>query len=454
MKILLINPTFFDGDAFKNRYADYVNWIRGGNLYVAPFEPPLGLAYLTAYVKRLGHDVTLLDMQALMMDSEELGRRLKDEKPDVVGITAMTPTLPAALRAADIARAQVPASTIVLGGVHPTLDPETVIAHPSVDFVIRGEGEEAFAQLLHALQNGGEGLGQIQGLCFSTGGGMHITEKAQLGENLDSIPGADYGSFPVERYIEHNSLLRTVRGISMIVSRGCPYSCSFCAVQQTMGRKWRFKSPAKVVDEVIRLRDDHGIEGVWFKDSIFNLKPAWTKEFCRLMIERKAGIEWQALTRINLLDEDELIMMKAAGLTQIDLGIESGSPKSLVRLNKKITVDQIKEKVALAKRHLRVFGFFMIGIPGEDEEDVRQTFELAKSLELDRWSWSIYSPLPGSPLYDELIAEGRIKPFALDHSRVHFTEAYDGICSIPPARLKELYGEINEHFATRRLAAA
>jgi radical SAM superfamily enzyme YgiQ (UPF0313 family) len=451
MKILFINPTFFDGDAFKNRYADYVNWIRGGNLYVAPFEPPLGLAYLTAYVKRLGHDVTLLDMQALLMDSEELGRRIKAEKPDVVGITAMTPTLPAALRAADIARAQVPASTIVLGGVHPTLDPETVIGHPSVDFVIRGEGEEAFSQLLHALQNGGDGLGQIQGLCFRTSSGVHISEKAQLGENLDSIPGADYGAFPVERYIEHNSLLRSVRGISMIVSRGCPYNCSFCAVQQTMGRKWRFKSPAKVVDEVIRLRDDHGIEGVWFKDSIFNLKPAWTKEFCRLMVERKVGIEWQALTRINLLDEDELIMMKEAGLTQIDLGIESGSPKSLVRLNKKITVDQIKEKVALAKRHLRVFGFFMIGIPGEDEDDVRQTFELAKSLELDRWSWSIYSPLPGSPLYDELIAEGRIKPFALEHTRVHFTEAYEGICSIPSNRLKELYGEINEHFATRRL---
>ena len=94
MKILFINPAFFDGDAFKNRYADYVDWIRGGNLYVAPFEPPLGLAYLTAYVKRLGHEVMLLDMQALMMDSEELSRRLKAEMPDVVGITAMTPTLP------------------------------------------------------------------------------------------------------------------------------------------------------------------------------------------------------------------------------------------------------------------------------------------------------------------------------------------------------------------------
>jgi radical SAM superfamily enzyme YgiQ (UPF0313 family) len=453
MKIMLINPTFFDGDAFRNRFADYIDWIKGGNLYVAPFEPPLGLAYLTAYVKRLGHEVVLLDMQGLMMDSEELTRRLVAEHPQVIGVTAMTPTLPSALRVADIAKATLPDAPIVVGGVHPTLDPDGVLAHASVDYVIRGEGEESLAKLLDILAGKGGDLAEVPGLCFRQQGGNRISSKAPLIENLDSLPPADYDAFPVDRYIEHNGLLRSVRGISMIVSRGCPYNCSFCAVQQTMGRKWRFKSADKVVDEVLSLRDNHGIQGVWFKDSIFNMKPAWTKEFCRLMVEREVGVEWQALTRINLLDEAELVMMKAAGLTQIDLGIESGSPKSLLRLNKKITIEQIKEKVALAKRHVRVFGFFMIGIPGEEEEDVRQTFELAKQLELDRWSWSIYSPLPGSPLYDELIAEGRIQPFALDHARVHFTEAYDGICAIPPDRLKQLYGEINDHFTHRQQAA-
>jgi radical SAM superfamily enzyme YgiQ (UPF0313 family) len=170
------------------------------------------------------------------------------------------------------------------------------------------------------------------------------------------------------------------------------------------------------------------------------------------MIERKVGVQWQALTRINLLNDEELALMKRAGLVQIDLGIESGSPKSLKRLNKQITVEQIREKVALAKKHVRVFGFFMIGIPGEDEEDVQQTFELAKSLDLDRWSWSIYSPLPGSPLYDELIAEGRVQPFKLDHTQVHFTEAYEGISNIPPARLKEHYRVINDYFTGRQAA--
>ena len=151
MNILLVNPSFYDGEAFRNRFQDYVEWIRGGNLYVAPFEPPLGLAYLTSYVKARGHAVTLLDMQGLLMDSEALVERLKAERPQLVGITAMTPTLPAALKVARLARAVLPEAHIVLGGVHPTLDPESVLAEPAVDFVVRGEGEEAFARLLEAL---------------------------------------------------------------------------------------------------------------------------------------------------------------------------------------------------------------------------------------------------------------------------------------------------------------
>jgi radical SAM superfamily enzyme YgiQ (UPF0313 family) len=271
--------------------------------------------------------------------------------------------------------------------------------------------------------------------------------------DLDTLPGADYESFPVERYIEHNSLLRGIRGVSMIVSRGCPYACSFCAVQQTMSRLWRIKSVPKVVDEIIDLRDRYGLEGVWFKDSIFNMKASWTRDFCQTMIGQKVNIEWQANTRVNLLNDDELAFMKEAGLRQIDLGIESGSPKSLKRLNKQITVEQIREKVKLAKKHVRVFGFFMIGIPGETEADVEQTFEFAKTLDLDRWSWSIYSPLPGSRLYDELVSEGRVEPIRLNHENVHFTRPYEGITGVSPEKLQAYYNEINDYFTHRQAAA-
>lgn len=451
-----MNPAFFDGEQFKNRFDEYLDWINGGNLYVAPFEPPLGLASLAASAKARGHEVTLVDMQGSLMDGPELERRLAAERPDLVGITAMTPTVPEALRVARVARAIVPGARIVLGGVHPTLDPESVLEHEVVDYVIRGEGEGPLVELADALSRG-ESVDAVDGLCRRAAGGYVVKPRARAVANLDELPSADYGAFPVERYVDHFAHLRGLRGISMIVSRGCPFQCSFCAVHQTMTRTWRTRSAARVVDDVIALKERWGIEGIWFKDSIFNLNRQWTAEFCRLLEERDVRIQWQALTRIDLVDEDELRMMRDAGLTQLDLGIEPGSPRTLRRLRKGIDVAQIREKVALAKRYVNVFGFFMIGIPGEELEDVEQTFALARELDLDRWSWSIYSPLPGSALFDDLVREGRISP-RVAHGQVHFTEAYEGVSAIPPARLKELYRDINEYFyaraAERRPAAA
>lgn len=444
MKILLVNPAFYDGQQFSNRYNNYLDWVKGGNLYVAPFEPPLGLASLTAYLKVQGYEVDLLDMQGLLMDSTELARTISERKPDLIGVTAMTTTLPSALKVAKLGRNLLPEAKIVLGGVHPTLDPAGVLANIDVDFVIRGEGEKALAGLVAAL-NGQGSIKDVEGLCYRDENVIIIKDKVLILDQ-NSLPGPDYEAFPVERYIEHNQLLRDIRGISMLVSRGCPFPCSFCAVHQTMGRKWRIKSPELVVEQMLALKNKYRLDGIWFKDSIFNLNKEWTEAFAAELIERKANIAWQANTRVDLIDEEELKIMKNAGLVQLDLGIESGSPNSLVKLKKGITVEQIKEKVKLAQKYVKVFGFFMIGLPGETEEDVLQTFQLAKELELDRSTWSIYSPLPGSNFYDDLVKEGKIEPYLLDYERIHFTEAYEGICQIPSERLKELYQQINNYF--------
>ncbi|BBB89613.1 MAG TPA: radical SAM protein [Methylomusa anaerophila] len=446
MKILLVNPAFYDGQQFSNRYNSYLDWVKGGNLYVAPFEPPLGLASLYAYLKTQGYQVELIDMQGLLMDSAELAKTIADRQPGLVGVSAMTTTLPAALKVAALTRQAAPAAKVVLGGVHPTLDPAGVLANDSVDFVIRGEGEQALGGLVAALE-GRSSIADVAGLCYREGDKSVIKEKTLIIDQ-DSLPAPAYDSFPVERYIQHNQLLRDIRGVSMLVSRGCPFPCSFCAVHQTMGRKWRVKSANLVVDQIIGLKNKYHLDGIWFKDSILNLNRQWTRDFSQILIERKVDIAWQANTRIDLINEEELQLMQRAGLTQVDLGIESGSPQSLAKLGKGITVDQIKEKVKLARKYVKVFGFFMIGLPGEEEKDVVKTFELAKELKLDRSTWSIYSPLPGSTFYDDLVQAGTIKPYQLDYERIHFTETYEGICKIPSERLKELYREINEYFYT------
>ncbi|HEY5555530.1 B12-binding domain-containing radical SAM protein [Acetobacterium sp.] len=446
MKVLLINPSFYDKSEFKNRYRDYLDWVKGGNLYVAPFEPPLGLAYLTAYLKQRGENVELIDMQGSMMDSVELAKRVEASNADLVGITSMTTTFPAAIKVARIVRAKLPHSQIVLGGVHPTLDPEGTLSFEEVDFVIRGEGEEAIAGLVKALKGQGS-FEEVDGLCYRGAENVVIKDKAVI-LDADSLQTPDYGSFPAEEYIKHNEYLRGIRGISMLISRGCPYDCTFCAVHEVMGRKWRVKSPELLVNDIIELKEKYQLEGIWFKDSIFNINKKWIEEFCNLLIEKNVNISWQINTRVDLVDEEQIKLMKKAGLTQIDFGVESGSNRILERLHKNIKVDEIREKIKIAHKYVKVFGFFMIGIPGETEKDVLKTFELAKELNLDTSAWSIYSPLPGSLLYNELVNEGKVKKANFEFEAIHFTKAYEGISEIPAKRVKELYKEINEYFYT------
>ena len=328
-----------------------------------------------------------------------------------------------------------------MGGVHPTIMPEPVFEEAPVDYVVRGEGERPMLELVQ-----GKPPADIDGLCYLKDGSPVIKAKAKGIDPLDELPMAAYGAFPAERYIEYNRRLRGISGLSMLVSRGCPYHCAFCAVEGAMGRKYRIKEPKTAIDEMQALNEKFKIDGIWFKDSIFDLKRDWVKRFCKELIARGLDMKWQMNTRVDLVDGEMLGLMKEAGLVQVDLGIESGSQKTLDALNKKITVEQIRDAVQTAKRYVKVSGFFMIGVPGETEKDISETFRLAKELDLDRYSFSIFVPLPGSDLYDMLLKEGKLTPNT-KLGGIHFTDADKSYCEVPLIRLREIFKEINDYFS-------
>jgi radical SAM superfamily enzyme YgiQ (UPF0313 family) len=380
MKLMMINPAFFDKNEFERRCSSLNDWVKGGNLYPLVFEPPLGLASIVGYLKSKGFDASLLDMQALLMNERELADKLHETRPDVVGITAMTSTFPAALRASKITKSVLPDAKVVLGGAHPTIEPRATLESRYVDFVVRGEGEVVIEQLMTELEKG-DSIDRIEGLCYKQNGHIVIKNKSPL-IDINLLPMPDYASFPAIEYIKHNQYLRSIRCISVLATRGCPYPCSFCAVKQTMGVKWRAKSPEKVVDELEHLTNEYNLEGFWFKDSILNMNRKWISQLCEEIVKRKLDIVWQCNTRVDLIKGEELKLMVKAGLTELDLGIETGSPNSLKTLKKKVSIEQAKEAVRIAKKYVKVFGFFMIGISNETLDNVRMTFELAKSLSL------------------------------------------------------------------------
>lgn len=441
--LVLINPAYFSPEECKDRFQDFLDWVKKGNMYVYPFEPPLGMASLKAVLDRQNFAAELIDQQGLTMGQADLMDKLKATDPRVVGLTAMTSTFPMVRQLAAAIKRELPETLLIVGGVHPTVCPEETLREPAIDVIFRGEAELTLPAFLAGYPHGD--WQNTPGIGYLKGGKMVLTAMPHPVKDLNDLPMPDYHAFPTANYMEYNRHLRGIKGISMLISRGCPYECAFCAVKATMGRGWRAKSPQGVVAEIKSLYEAFGIEGIWFKDSIFNMKKSWFMDFCHRLIDARLPVTWQFNTRVDLLDDESLALAKKAGLTQIDLGIESGSARTLDRLRKKTTVEQIMAGVKLAKKYVRVSGFFMIGCPGETMQDIEKTFELAKSLRLDRCSWSIYNPLPGSDFYSELASAGRFDRRNVCEE-VHFTRVPESFCEVPAEELNAKYREINAYF--------
>ncbi len=449
--ILLINPPYFERDELKERFSSYREWIRKGNMYAVAFEPPVGISELASFLNQKGRDAKILDIPGHFLSNEEVESEILRLKPQIAGITTMSATVAESLRIAKSIKRISPSTTVVIGGVHPTVMPESILEKEYVDYVVRGEGEFALLDIDKVVK--GDSSADIlnkpgNGICFKNGKVMRISEKAPLIDDIDDIPLADYGLFPAENYIKYNEDLRGLKGISMIAGRGCPYSCTFCAVNKTMGRLDRRRSPEVVTKKISELAERYGIGGIWFKDSTFNLDPGWVGEFCALVKKEMPSLKWQINTRVDLVRDNEIAMMKDAGLVQIDLGIESGAPSTLALLDKKYSVEDIEKSVDRAKKYVKVAGFFMIGLPGESESDIDKTFELAKRLELDSYSFSIFSPLPGTKLFENLLMEGKISGEKWTYSNSHFTKTAESFCFLDREKLTDKYAEINDYFSS------
>jgi len=371
-------------------------------------SPPLGLAYLGAVSEERGDEVRILDME---VEETPLNQVLREERPDLVGITANTIQIKAAWRVAQEIKAEM-APPIVLGGPHPTVLPEESVKRPEVDVVVRGEGEATWADLCQRLESGAL-LEEVEGISRRQNGRVvHNPDRPPIAD-IDSLPFPAHHLFKMERYTNLQPTLDTVEGrsFSILTSRGCPYRCTYCS--QILPRLWRMRSPENVVAEWRWLVKDLGAKEIGVLDDSFNIDRKRVLAICDLLIsEGLNDVPWIMINgiRANLVDEELLGRMREAGCIRTAFGVESGNQEILdTVIDKHLTLDQIRAAFKAAKSvGMETIGFFIIGLPGEMEETIEDTIRFACELDPMVANFSMATPFPGTQMREVVLEKGRL----------------------------------------------
>jgi len=383
--------------------------------------PPLGLATLAASLERGGIPVRILDANAQGIGWSGLRAAIAEDAPDVVGITTLTPYYPHARRTCRITKAACPDIVTVLGGPHVTfLAEETLLSAPEVDVVVRGEGDATLVELVHCLAKGGD-LGTVPGLAFRDDGGVIQTPDPPP-VDVRALPLPAYHLLPMEAYHFEGlgGPFTTVQA-----SRGCPHRCTFCAEWSFWKHGWRPRDPEAVIEELELVVKGYGRRAVWFADDCFNVSGEMIRAICEGILERDIEVSWFYQGRADLLVryKELLPLMQRAGNRMVQLGIEASSDDELEDLNKRLSVEQVKEAVALLRQHDIVCqGMLIIGTRNDSPRTIRRKVAFARWLDLDFPIFTVCTPFPGSSLFEQARAEGWVEepPDYARYDMAHF----------------------------------
>ena len=372
---------------------------------------PLGAGYIASVLRQDGHAVRILDNSIVRLTPEELKRYLLDFKPDVAGFTTFTFSVKGCFEAARLMKEIDPNITVVFGGPHATYLAGETLADPHVDVVVSGEGEMTMRDLCAAL-SAGRPLDAVKGLLFKDAGGRIIRNPdRELIADLDGLPLPAYDLMEMDKYYSSvNRRFTDKKFGAVITSRGCPYRCTFCS-HKMFGRKLRMRSPENVADEIEHLVSRYRIGELIFLDDTFTMDRNRAVALCDLIVRRGLKVVWTCNTRADDASEKLYRAMYRAGCRGLHLGAESASQEMLDKMKKGITVEEITNAVALAKRHIgHVVCGFILGMPGDTMECALATIAFAKRLNPDYVTFNIATPVPGSEIYEDAVAAGLLDP--------------------------------------------
>ena len=381
-------------------------------------KPAMPLSLLHAVSLAIKHhDAVIIDQRVHADWRARLQAELEAD-PLLVGITCYTgPMIGRALEMAELVRKTNPDLPIVWGGVHVGLLPEQSLAHPLVDIIVRGEGEQSLLDLARVLAEGGD-LSGVPGISFMAGD-RYVAIAAAPYLDVSTAPEIPYELVDVEHY---KPMYAGRPSLYMESSRGCPYACTYCYNVYFNDRKWRAQSPERVVERVKHVRDRFGVQDVYFVDDDFFINARRS----RAIIEGLTGIDvtWQVqgsdIVNISKMDDDFLKMLERSGFRRFTIGIETGSPRMRKLMKKEGSVESIVATFErLAKFPFVIYGSFISNFPGETLDDIKQTLQLIERLHEANPHFRNspvyhYTPYPGTPMFEQAVKAGFVAPSTLD----------------------------------------
>ena len=360
------------------------------DLIVIPPLPPTDLMYLASIAERQGLEAKIQDYS----QGGDYEKDLREFKPDYLVVNIATPTLLHDLEAVKKAKEICPnIITIAKGAAFLALANRIMSEHDELDFGILGEAEITLKEILSGIPRD-----HILGIYYKENGDVKFTGERPFIEDLDSLP------FPARHLVDNNIYRRPDNNkvqATIKVSRGCPFHCFFCLATPVSGSKVRRRSPENIVAEIRECVEKYNIKNFLFWSDIFNLYKDWTMKLCRAIIDSGLKITWSANTRADTADLEMAQMMYKSGCRLVSIGVESGSQDMLNKMGKHITLDDVRRTVKVFKKaKIRIYNYFVIGLPWETEETAEETIKFAIELDSDFISFYTATPLPGSRFYD------------------------------------------------------
>ena len=377
-------------------------------LLVIPPLPPTDLMYLASIAESCGFEAIIRDYS----QGGDFEADLKEFQPNYLVANIATPTFQSDMMAVKLAKEIVPSiCTIVKGAPFLTYNTNTIYENPFIDYVIMGEAELTLKDILDGVPNC-----DILGICYRENFQPVKNDKRPFIENLDILP------FPARHLVDNSIYKRPDNGkvqAVIKVARGCPFHCFFCLATPVSGAKVRTRSPENIVAELKECVEKYNIKNFLFWSDIFNFNREWTLELCQKIIESGLKITWSSNTRADTMDDEMAKMMYKSGCRLVSIGVESGSQKMLDNIGKKITLDDIRNTVKILKKNkIKIYNYFVIGLPWETEETVEETIKFAIELDSNFISFYTATPLPGTRYFAYAMANKLVE------GNLDFTSAY------------------------------